>query len=98
MEKISHFGRIVAVADVFDAMISGRSYSGFIDESNAVEKIMKERDLFDPEIIKALERAWDNGSLTQRTSTQSQESPLKMGMKQLDMICVIFIRKKKVMP
>ncbi len=70
-EEIPFFGRIVAVADVFDAMISGRSYSGFIDESDAVQKIQEEVDLFDPEIIKALVKSWDNGVLTQRTSTQS---------------------------
>lgn len=73
-ENIPFFGRIVAVADVFDAMISGRSYSGFIDESDAIEKIQKEADLFDPEIIKALVRAWESGGITQRTSTFSQES------------------------
>jgi HD-GYP domain-containing protein (c-di-GMP phosphodiesterase class II) len=71
-EDIPFFGRIVAVADVFDAMVSGRSYSGFVDESNAVEKICAEQDLFDPEIIKSLVRAWDSGALTQRTSTQSR--------------------------
>ena len=84
-ENIPFFGRIVAVADVFDAMVSGRSYSGFIDESDAVEKIQKESDLFDPEIVKALVRAWDNGSITQRTSTlsedRSEENETKTGLK-----------------
>lgn len=73
-EKIPFFGRIVAVADVFDAMVSGRAYSGFLDESNAIEKIEKEAELFDPEIIKALINAWNNGSLTQRTSTISKST------------------------
>jgi HD-GYP domain-containing protein (c-di-GMP phosphodiesterase class II) len=73
-EDIPFFGRIVAVADVFDAMVSGRSYSGFVDESNAIEKICAEKDLFDPEIIKALVRAWDSGGLTQRTSTKSPQT------------------------
>lgn len=71
-EDIPFFGRIVAVADVFDAMVSGRSYSGFIDESDAVEKLCSEEDLFDPEIIKSLVKAWENGNLTQKTSTQSR--------------------------
>jgi HD-GYP domain-containing protein (c-di-GMP phosphodiesterase class II) len=70
-EEIPFFGRIVAVADVFDAMISGRSYSGFVNESDAVQKIQDETELFDPEIIKALVKAWDNGVLTQKTSTQT---------------------------
>ena len=68
-EDIPFFGRIVAVADAFDAMVSGRSYSGFIDESEAIEKIQNELDLFDPEIVAALVRAWEDGSVTQRTST-----------------------------
>jgi HD-GYP domain-containing protein (c-di-GMP phosphodiesterase class II) len=76
-EEIPFFGRIVAVADVFDAMVSGRAYSGFVDESSAIEKICAEQDLFDPEIIKALVRAWQNGVLTQKTSTQSNSDPKK---------------------
>lgn len=71
-EDIPFFGRIVAVADVFDALVSGRSYSGFIDESDAVQKITEEEELFDSEIVKALTKAWDNDRLTQKTSTQNQ--------------------------
>lgn len=70
-EDIPFFGRIVSVADTFDAMISGRSYSGFIDESDAIDKIHNESDLFDPNILQALIRAWESGLLTQRTSTVS---------------------------
>jgi hypothetical protein len=55
-------------------MVSGRSYSGFIDETIAIEKINKEIELFDPEIIKALTKAWNNGALTQRTSTLSRDT------------------------
>jgi HD-GYP domain-containing protein (c-di-GMP phosphodiesterase class II) len=69
-EDIPFFGRIIAVADVFDAMISGRSYSGFLDEATAVEKLTHEKDLFDPDIVKAFANAWQSGRLTQRTSTQ----------------------------
>jgi hypothetical protein len=72
-ENIPFFGRIVAVADVFDAMISGRSYSGFIDESDAIDKIQAEVELFDPEIVKALVRAFDDGEISQRSSTQAKE-------------------------
>ncbi|MCX6119057.1 MAG: HD domain-containing protein [Proteobacteria bacterium] len=72
-EEIPFFGRIVAVADVFDAMISGRSYSGFMDSSNAVEKLNDERELFDPDIINALIKAHDKGVLTQRTSTKQNK-------------------------
>ncbi|NBQ54348.1 MAG: HD domain-containing protein [Proteobacteria bacterium] len=34
-EDIPFFGRIVGICDVFDAMVSGRAYSGFIDQSDA---------------------------------------------------------------
>jgi HD-GYP domain-containing protein (c-di-GMP phosphodiesterase class II) len=74
-EDIPFFGRIVAVADVFDAMVSGRSYSGFIDESEAVEKLSSEQDLFDPDIVRAFVRAWESGGLTQKTSTQKNKIP-----------------------
>ena len=69
-EEIPFLARIVAVADVFDAMISGRSYSGFIDESDAIKKITQEYDLFDPDILQAMQRAWDKGTLTLKTSTK----------------------------
>jgi HD-GYP domain-containing protein (c-di-GMP phosphodiesterase class II) len=68
-EDIPFFGRIVAIADVFDAMVSGRSYSGFIDQNEAVTRLDEERDLFDPEILKAFIRAHENGTLRQKTDT-----------------------------
>ena len=69
-EDIPFFGRIIAVADVFDAMISGRSYSGFLDASDAVQQLSEGDDLFDPEIIKAFTKAHEDGNLTQKTSTR----------------------------
>jgi HD-GYP domain-containing protein (c-di-GMP phosphodiesterase class II) len=72
-EDIPFFGRIIAVADVFDAMVSGRSYSGFLEEKDAVEKLSLEKDLFDPDIVRAFVRAWDAGRLTQKTSTQKNK-------------------------
>lgn len=74
-EDIPFFGRIVAVADVFDAMVSGRSYSGFLDESDAVEQLTKEKELFDPDVVNAFTRAWQAGRLTQKTSTQKKSPP-----------------------
>lgn len=69
-EDIPFFGRIIAVADVFDAMVSGRSYSGFLDEGDAVQKLSEEKDLFDPAIVQAFTQAWQSGRLTQKTSTK----------------------------
>lgn len=71
-EEIPFFGRIVAVADAFDAMISGRSYSGFMDESDAVDALSKETELFDPEILKAFTKAWESGVLTPKTGTKAK--------------------------
>ncbi|MCX6127839.1 MAG: HD domain-containing protein [Proteobacteria bacterium] len=72
-EDIPFFGRIVAISDVFDAMVSGRVYSGFMDQDEAVEKLMGEADLFDPEILKAFARACEKGTLSLKTSTQNNE-------------------------
>lgn len=74
-EDIPFFGRIVALGDVYDAMISGRSYSGFINEDDAIERIHDEIELFDPEIVRALARAHEKGSLTLKTSTQNNNTP-----------------------
>lgn len=73
-ENIPFFGRIIAIADAFDAMISGRSYSGFIDEESAVHEISQDKDLFDPEIVKAFTSAWNSGLITQRTGTNKNIS------------------------
>ncbi len=71
-EDIPFFARIVALADVFDAMVSGRSYSGFLDQSDAIEKLHEERELFDPEVFKGFIRAHERGTLSQKTDTQNQ--------------------------
>jgi len=71
-EKIPFFGRIVALADAFDAMISGRSYSGFMEAPEAIEKLHEEAELFDPEILKAFTRAWENGLVTQKSDTKAR--------------------------
>jgi HD-GYP domain-containing protein (c-di-GMP phosphodiesterase class II) len=72
-EDIPFFGRIVAVADAFDAMVSGRAYSGFMDQSDAIQRIDDEKELFDPEIIKACIRAHETGSLTLKTNTAGKD-------------------------
>ena len=74
-EEIPFFARIIAIADTFDAMVSGRSYSGFIDQATALDKIRREKDIFDPEILKAFLKAYDDGLLTMKTDTQNNELP-----------------------
>jgi HD-GYP domain-containing protein (c-di-GMP phosphodiesterase class II) len=78
-EDIPFFGRIVALADVFDAMVSGRAYSGFMDQGDAMTRIVEEAELFDPEILKAVVRAHDSGALTLKTSTASNRPGAESG-------------------
>lgn len=72
-DEIPFFARIVGIADVFDAMVSGRSYSGFLDESDAIEKLTNEKELFDPDIYKAFIKAYHFGSLNVRTNTKNNK-------------------------
>ena len=74
-ENIPFFGRIIAIADSFDAMISGRSYSGFLDQDAALAKIKREANNFDPEILKAFFKAAEDGLLTMKTDTQNNILP-----------------------
>ncbi len=54
-EEIPLEGRIVAVADAFDAMLSNRSYRPALSVAKAVETIASERGThFDPEIVDIL--------------------------------------------
>lgn len=68
-DEIPLFGRIVALSDAFDAMVSGRSYSGFLEDYDAVEKLSEDQDVFDPEVLAAFARAFDSGVLNLRTGT-----------------------------
>jgi len=87
-EDIPFFGRIVGLADVYDAMVSGRAYSGFMNQDDASERLQNEAELFDPEILKAFQRAHANGSLTLKTDTLNQrmdEPILEQSNKLLDL-------------
>ncbi|MCY4381294.1 MAG: HD domain-containing protein [Proteobacteria bacterium] len=78
-DDIPFFARIVAIADAFDAMVSGRSYSGFIEIEAAVEKLTEENDAFHPEVIQALNQAFNQGFLTLRTGTIKKNMNSIMG-------------------
>lgn len=59
-EDIAVSSRIVAVADVFDALTSKRSYKDAWTEDDAREEIVKNRGTqFAPEVIDAFERCFD---------------------------------------
>ena len=52
----------MAVADVFDAMASGRSYRGKIDESVVIAMIQKRAGThFDPRVVGALMQLYRDG-------------------------------------
>lgn len=59
-EEIPLFGRIVAVADVYDALCSRRSYKEPWDEAQIMEEMKKSSGThFDPEIIDAFFSCYD---------------------------------------
>jgi len=63
-EEISLIGRIIAVADTFDAMTSTRSYRDAMTFQEAYEEIVRcANTQFDPYIVKVFQTAYGNGSL-----------------------------------
>lgn len=59
-EEIPLFGRIVAIADVYDALCSRRAYKEPWDESRILENLHEERGRqFDPEMIDAFFLSFD---------------------------------------
>jgi HD-GYP domain-containing protein (c-di-GMP phosphodiesterase class II) len=62
--NISIQGRLLAVADVFDAMTTDRPYHKAIPPEVVVKKIIGDANShFDPKIVEAFERAWLKGKL-----------------------------------
>jgi len=60
-ENISIKGRLLAVADTFDAMTSDRPYRKGFDPEYAFEEIVRNASTqFDPEIVVAFERSWSS--------------------------------------
>ena len=71
-ETIPFGGRILAVADTFDAMTSQRAYNKPIEKSVAAEKILKEsKTAFDPVVAQALYRWITNESLRDPITNQA---------------------------
>ncbi len=63
-EKISPEGRLLAVADVFDAMTTNRPYQKALPPEVAFKKIVAGAKVqFDPQIIEAFKKSWLNGCL-----------------------------------
>lgn len=68
-DSIPLFARVIAIVDAFDAMTSGRAYSGYVSQAAAVEALAAKDDLFDPSVIRAFVTAHDKDLLTMRTGT-----------------------------
>ena len=64
-ENISIKGRVLAVADVFDAVTTDRAYHKALDPEVAFKEIIAKNALsqFDPKIVDAFERAWLSGKI-----------------------------------
>jgi HD-GYP domain-containing protein (c-di-GMP phosphodiesterase class II) len=59
-------GRLLAVADAFDAMTSSRPYRDARSIDYAIEEVDRNSgSQFDPEIVRTLVRAWDAGEIAQ---------------------------------
>jgi putative nucleotidyltransferase with HDIG domain len=69
--EISVEGRLLAVADVFDAMTTERPYQKAFRPEIAFEKIVAEvNTLFDAEIIEGLKKSWAAGTLLEIVPVQ----------------------------
>jgi len=63
-ENISIKGRLLAVADAFDAVTTDRPYHKALDPEIALKEITKNTgSRFDPKIVEAFERAWLSGKI-----------------------------------
>jgi putative nucleotidyltransferase with HDIG domain len=63
-EQISIEGRLLAVADVFDAMTTNRPYQKASEPEAAFKCIIaKSSELYDPYIIDAFKKVWSKGGL-----------------------------------
>ncbi|MDI6736012.1 MAG: HD domain-containing protein [bacterium] len=61
-EGISFLGRVLAVADTFDAMTSDRPYRKGLPHQRALEEIKEQSDRqFDPDIAEAFLKAYEDG-------------------------------------
>lgn len=87
-EEIPLIGRILAVADTFDAMTSTRSYRTAMTAKEAYEEILRcSMTQFDPRIVSVFKTAYENGLFTvkpisdleERESDQVQHKEAQLG-------------------
>ena len=74
-DEISLEGRIVAVADVYDALTSRRSYKVAWSEKEAYDEIVRcSGTQFDPQVVEAFQRAYDRIDAVRRKYTDERGS------------------------
>jgi putative nucleotidyltransferase with HDIG domain len=75
-EEISLAGRIIAVADVFDAMTSDRPYRRALPAEAALEELRRQGGRqFDPQVVEAFVRVWNQGRVQLPGSEQVEGEP-----------------------
>ncbi|MEW6608385.1 MAG: HD-GYP domain-containing protein [bacterium] len=63
--EISLMGRILAIADTFDAMTSDRPYRQGLPHQRALDELKEQAGFqFDPDVVKAFLQAYDEGLIT----------------------------------
>lgn len=73
-EEIPVEGRLLAVADAFDAMTSDRPYRSAMDPEQAIRIITEENGRqFDPRVVQAFLLAWNKGRITKAMLSSAEE-------------------------
>jgi len=83
-EKIPLIGRILAVADTFDAMTSTRSYRKAMTVTEAYEEILRgSHSQFDPSIVSAFQQAFDNEAIQVKQANESEKMAMEVAVTRL---------------
>jgi len=74
-EEISLAGRIIAVADTFDAMTSNRSYRQALPLDVVLAEVRAQAGVqFDPQVVAAFFRAWERGAIARPAAAANPPS------------------------
>jgi HD-GYP domain-containing protein (c-di-GMP phosphodiesterase class II) len=81
-EQIPLSARIVAVADVFDALISKRPYKEAWDPETAIRELQRMAGShLDPKIVSAFVLLWEEGAITRITREIEEQIPEEAPLK-----------------
>ena len=75
-KEIPEIGRIIAVADVFDALVSKRHYKEAMDVESAKQEILRGAgSQFDPDVVEVFLRLLDDGTIERIRNRSLRRSP-----------------------